>query len=96
MAVDVDDSFGKRLGRFLRQIVTDAALDDPVRIFAGEFHGVGTALRVWRTIGIAFKRNRGHGDHRAFGQGAFPDRRIAPRRQPGCAASGDYESRWRC
>jgi hypothetical protein len=36
ITVDVDDSFGKGMRRFLRQIVADAALDEPLGIFAGE------------------------------------------------------------
>jgi hypothetical protein len=47
-----DNSFGKGLRGFLRQIVPDAALDDAVRIFACEFLGVGTG---GCTIGVAFK-----------------------------------------
>ncbi len=39
MAGDIDNSFGKGLRRFLRQIVTDA-LDDSVGVFASEFPGI--------------------------------------------------------
>src|SRR5438270_10829519 len=67
VSVDIDDSLGKGLGSFLRQIVPDAARDDPVFIAAREFPGIGTDLRVWCPIGIAFKSNRGHGDVRTFG-----------------------------
>ena len=49
----------------------DAARDDPVRISAREFPGIGTGVRVWCTIGIAFKRNRGHGDVGTFGEPLF-------------------------
>jgi hypothetical protein len=42
--------------------MTDAALDDPVRIFAREFLGVGIGIRVWCTVGVTFKGNGGHGD----------------------------------
>src|SRR6266576_3165143 len=45
-----------------------AALDDPVRIFAREFLGIGTSVGVWCTIGITLKSNGGHGDDRAFGE----------------------------
>ena len=65
---NVDDSLGKGLGRFLGQIVSDAALDDPVRVFAGEFPGIGTCVEMWCAVGVAFKRNGGHGDDRAFGK----------------------------
>jgi len=34
VTIDVDHSLRKGLWSFLRQIVTDAALDDPVRILA--------------------------------------------------------------
>jgi hypothetical protein len=37
VTVDIDDSLGKGLRRFLRQIMPDAALDKPVRILADEF-----------------------------------------------------------
>ena len=30
----------------------DSALDDPVYIFAGEFFGIRTGIRVWCTIGV--------------------------------------------
>jgi hypothetical protein len=53
--------------------VPDATLDDAVRIFAREFPGIGTGVRVWCTIGITFKGNSGYGDHRAFGK---PFKRI--------------------
>ena len=49
----------------------DAARDDPVRISAREFLGIGTGIRVWCPIGIAFKSNRGHGDVRTFGEPLF-------------------------
>jgi hypothetical protein len=44
--VDFYDSVRKVLRGFLRQIVPDAALDDPVRIFAREFLGIRTGVRV--------------------------------------------------
>jgi len=47
---------GKGLRSFLRQIVPDAALDKSVRIFAREFLGIGTGVRMRRTIGITFKK----------------------------------------
>src|SRR3979490_2157270 len=68
---DFDDCFGKSLRGFLGQIVPDAALDEPVRIFAREFLGIGTGIRVWCTIGIAFKGNGGPGNDRAFGKPLF-------------------------
>src|SRR5216684_2296506 len=68
---DVDDSFGEGLRSFLRQIVPDAALDEPVRIIAGEFPGIGAGVRMRGTIGIAFKRNGGHADNRSFSERLF-------------------------
>ena len=44
----------------------DAAFYVAVRILAGELLGIGTGIRVWRTIGITFQGNRGHGDDRTF------------------------------
>ena len=49
----------------------NAARDDPVRIVAREFPGIGTGVRVWCPIGIAFQRNRGHGDVRTRGEPLF-------------------------
>ena len=69
--VDLDNSFSKRLRSFLRQIMPYAALDDPVRIFGREFVDVGAAIRVWCTIGIAFKRNCRDGDDRELGESFF-------------------------
>jgi len=44
---------------FLRQIVTDAAGDRAVRVFAGEFLGVGARLRMRRAVGVALERDGG-------------------------------------
>src|ERR1700681_3232796 len=71
ITVNVDYSLGEGLRGFLRQIVTDAALDDPVRVVAREFLGIGTGVRMWCTIGITFKGNGRHGDDRAFGKPLF-------------------------
>ena len=49
----------------------DAALDDPVRIFAREFLGVGAGVQVWCPIGIAFQRNGGHGNVRTLSKPLF-------------------------
>jgi hypothetical protein len=48
---------GKGLRGFLGQIVSDAACDVAVRVFAGEFFGIGTGIRVRSTVGITL-----HGD----------------------------------
>ena len=44
ITIDFYDSLGKALRGFLRQIVTDAVLDDPVQVFAREFLGIGLVL----------------------------------------------------
>ena len=69
--VNLEDRFGKGLRRFLRQIVPDAARDHPVRIWAREFLGIRTGVRVRRPIGITFKGDGGHGDDRTLGQPLF-------------------------
>jgi hypothetical protein len=51
--------------------VPDTTLDDPVRIFAREFLGIGTDVWVRCTIGITFEGNGGHGDDRTFGKLLF-------------------------
>src|SRR5512132_3037292 len=68
--VDVDDRLGEGLRSLLGQIVTDAALDDPVRIFAREFFGIGIGVRVWFTVGIALGDCR-HVDDGSFGVGCI-------------------------
>src|SRR5713226_3829016 len=68
ITVDFDDGCGEGLRGFLRQIVPDAALDDPVRIFTREFLGIGTGVWMRRTIGITFKGNGGHGYDRTSGK----------------------------
>src|SRR5580658_8853925 len=64
----VDDGFGKGLRGFLRQIVPDAALDGPMRIFAGKFTGVGARLRMRGAVGVTFHGDGGHGNHRSCGE----------------------------
>src|SRR5712664_1927235 len=44
ITVNFDDSLGKGLRGFLRHIVANA-FEDSVRIFAGEFMGIGCAIR---------------------------------------------------
>src|SRR6185436_9481161 len=66
--VDVDNRSGEDLRGFLRQIVTNAAFDEPMRVLACEPVGVGRALRVRRSIGVALERDRGHMDDRARAQ----------------------------
>ena len=45
-AVYVDDSLGEGLRGFLREVVSDAAGDEPVVILAGELVAIGCAGRV--------------------------------------------------
>src|SRR5262245_38214174 len=40
-------------------------------VFAREFFGVGTAVRVWGAIGVAFKGDCGHCDDWTFGKSLF-------------------------
>src|SRR6266478_2523914 len=46
--IDFDDGLGKGQRGLLRKIVSDAALDSPVRILAREFPGIGTGVRMRR------------------------------------------------
>lgn len=72
VAIDFDDSVGKGLGRFLRQVVPYAARDDMVRIFAREFIAIGGGVRrMCRSIGIPFKGDCGHSDGRNGGNPLF-------------------------
>src|SRR5260370_16952836 len=58
-------ALGKGLRSVLGQIVP-AAADDPVRIFAREFLGIGNRVRMRRTIGITFKGYGGYRNDRAI------------------------------
>src|SRR5579862_7365530 len=53
--VDVHHRLSELLWRFLRQIVTDSALDKPVCVLAREFSGIRFRFRVRCTVGIAFE-----------------------------------------
>jgi hypothetical protein len=55
-AIDVDDSLGKGLRGFLKQIVPYAALDDPVLVFSRELLGIGTALQMRSAVSNAADR----------------------------------------
>ena len=66
ITINFDNSCGEILRGFLRKIVPDATLDDPMCIFAREFFGIGTGVRVWRTVGVTFKGNGRHGDGGRF------------------------------
>ena len=75
---DVDNSLGKSLGRFLRQVVPDAVLDQPVFILAGELVGIGAGLQARRAIGISLHRDGRHGDNREFGKALFQGVKLRP------------------
>ncbi len=51
--------------------MADAARDDAVRIAAREFPGIGTGVRVWCAIGIAFQSNSRYGDVRTCSKPFF-------------------------
>src|ERR1700754_1285188 len=68
VGVDVDDGLGERFRSFLRKVVSDAALDRPVRIGAGELLYVGARFRVGRAVGVPLERDRRNGDDRALGE----------------------------
>jgi hypothetical protein len=51
--------------------VPDATLDGPVGVFAREFLGIGTRVRMRRTVGITFERDGGNSDDRTFGEPLF-------------------------
>lgn len=51
--------------------MADTAGDDPVRVSAREFLGVGTAVGMGCAIGITLKGNGRHCDHGSFGQPVF-------------------------
>lgn len=70
-SADIDDCFGKGARRFLRKIVPDAALDQPMLVLAQEFPGIGAAVRMRRSVGIALKRDGRHGNVRTLRQPLF-------------------------
>ena len=44
ITINFDDRFGKGLWRFLRQVVSNATLDDLMGVLAREFFGIETAV----------------------------------------------------
>src|SRR5215204_3111004 len=68
---DLNDGIRESLRGFLRQIVPYAALDGPVGVSAGEFLRVGTRVRVWCTIRVAFQCDRRDCDDRRPGEPPF-------------------------
>ena len=72
VSIDVNYGSGKRFWSLLWKVVTDAAGDDPACIFACELLAIGCRVRrVWRTVGIAFKGDGGHGDGRKLSELLF-------------------------
>lgn len=69
--IDVHHRLGKCFRSFLGKIVTNAAFDEPVRIFTREFTSVGASVGVWCTIGVSFHGNCWHSDDRRFGKPLF-------------------------
>src|SRR5262249_49473640 len=67
----INNSLGKGSWSLLRQIVSDAALDDPVRILVRKFRRVGARVGMRSSVGVTFQRNRRHGDDRAYGESLF-------------------------
>ena len=66
--IRIDHRLGERLRIFLRQVVADAAADQPELVFAGEALGVILGSRVRCAVGIAFKGDGRHTDGRRRGQ----------------------------
>src|SRR5579864_6684574 len=64
IAIGLDHRFGKGARRFLRQIVPDAALDEAVRVAAGEFFRVGGRFGMRRAVGVALESDGRHSDRR--------------------------------
>src|SRR5215213_5597970 len=71
ITIDLDDSCGEGLRGFLRQVVPNTTLDDPVCIPARELVAVSRCVRVWRAVGVTFEGDRWYGDHRTFGKPPF-------------------------
>jgi hypothetical protein len=51
--------------------VANTTVEISVRIFAAEFRGIRTGIRMRRAVGIAFQGNVGHGDDGSFGKPVF-------------------------
>src|SRR5262245_31919464 len=68
---NVHDRLGKSLWGFLWQVVAHTTIDGAMRVFAREFLGVRGRFRMWRTIGITFERDSGHGDVGRSSQAPF-------------------------
>ena len=71
ITINFDHGFGKSFRSFLRKIMSNATVNESVRILTREFFGVGTGIRMRRTIGITFKSNRWDGYNRACRKSSF-------------------------
>src|ERR1700759_2279475 len=69
--IDIDDRLSEGLRGFLRQIVADASLDEPVFVVPREFSRVGSTIRMRCAIGVAFQRDRRHGNVRGSSEALF-------------------------
>ena len=65
VAADLYHDLSESCSPGLLQIVTNATVARSPRALAGDILGAGGWLWVWRTIGVTFKRNRGHADRGA-------------------------------
>ena len=64
-------ALAKASGASWGRLWANAAGDDLVRIFTGELFGVGARLRVRRAVGVAFHRDRRHGNYWSLGEAFF-------------------------
>jgi len=71
MAVDRQDRFGKGLGRFLRQILTDAAGEIRCSYLPENFARYAAGGACGAPFGITFKGDREYGNGRTFGKSFF-------------------------
>src|ERR1700686_2712017 len=69
--VDIDHRLRECLRCFLRQIVSDAALDQAVLILTREFFRVRRGLRMWRAVRVTFEGDRRDADGRKLRKASF-------------------------
>src|SRR4051794_34956693 len=69
--VNVYDRVCEGLRRLLRQVVSDTAADETVRVFPGKFLCVGAAVRMRRSVGVTFKCYRRNRNERDCGKAFF-------------------------
>src|SRR6478609_3498076 len=68
---DVHDRLDERKRRFLWQIVPNSTGYKAVLIFAGEFFGIGSGIRMRRAVGITFEGDGGYSNYRECGEPFF-------------------------